>query len=221
MKIGAILFDFDGVIADSEALANTVLAEHVTQLGLHTTLADALNRYMGRRWSEAMVLIEADIGRPLPPDFSEALKTATLERFKVTLQEVSGATAFIRQFHAVPRCIASSSSADRLRACLEMLGIADEFSGAVYSADMVDRGKPHPDIFLYAAAQLGIQPSSCLVVEDSVSGVQAGKAAGMMVVGLCAASHIREGHSQHLAAAGAVHVANTWEELAGFVGARI
>src|SRR3954465_13830609 len=187
--MGALIFDFDGVIADSEAIANTVLAEIVTDLGHSTTLEQSLARYAGRRWNECMAEIEAAIGRPLPADFSGQLKLATLERFRTDLKEVSGATDFIRRFAHIPRCIASSSSIDRLQLCLSVLALESEFGSHVFSADMVARGKPHPDIFLFAAGKLGVHPNECLVIEDSAGGIRAAVAAGMTVVGgLCAAS---------------------------------
>src|SRR6185436_11269777 len=178
--VGALIFDFDGVIADSEAIANSVLAETVTRLGHSTTLDEALTRDSGRGWDEAV----AAIGRPLPSDFSGQLKLATLDRFRTDLKEVSGATDFIRRFAHIPRCIASSSSIDRLQLCLSVLALETEFGSHVYSADMVARGKPHPDIFLFAAGKLGVQPDQCLVIEDSAGGIRAAVAAGMTVVGL-------------------------------------
>jgi HAD superfamily hydrolase (TIGR01509 family) len=214
--VGALIFDFDGVIADSEAIANTVLAETVSELGHPTTLDQALTRYMGRRWSEVITEIEAAIGRPLPDNFSDQLKLATLERFRTDLKEVSGATDFIRRFAHLPRCIASSSSIDRLQLCLSVLGLQAEFGSHVYSADMVARGKPHPDIFLYAASKLGVKPNECLVIEDRAGGIRAAIAAGMTVVGLSAASHIRDGHGRRLRDAGAVHLAQSWAEVEHF-----
>jgi HAD superfamily hydrolase (TIGR01549 family) len=211
--VGALIFDFDGVIADSEAIANTVLAETVTALGHATTLDQALARYMGRRWIEVVAEIEAAIGKPVPSNFSDQLKFATLERFRTDLKEVSGATAFIRRFSHIPRCIASSSSIDRLQLCLAVLGLEVEFGSHVYSADMVARGKPHPDIFLYAAGKLGVNPNECLVIEDSAGGIRAAVAAGMTAVGLSAASHIREGHDLKLHDAGAVHLAQSWSDV--------
>ena len=211
--MGALIFDFDGVIADSEAIANTVLAETVTGLGHATTLDQALARYMGRRWTEVVAEIEAAIGKPVPSNFSDQLKFATLERFRTDLKEVSGATAFIRRFSHIPRCIASSSSIDRLQLCLSVLGLEAEFGDHVYSADMVARGKPHPDIFLYAASKLGVNPNECLVIEDSAGGIRAAVAAGMTAVGLSAASHIREGHDLKLHDAGAVHLAQSWSDV--------
>ena len=214
--VGALIFDFDGVIADSEAIANTVLAETVTDLGHSTTLDQSLARYAGRRWDEVVAEIEAAIGRPLPSDFSGQLKHATLDRFRTDLKEVSGATNFIRRFSHIPRCIASSSSIDRLQLCLSVLALEAEFGGHVFSADMVARGKPHPDIFLFAAGKLGVKADECLVIEDSAGGVRAAVAAGMTAVGLCAASHIREGHDLKLRDAGAVHLAHSWSEVENF-----
>lgn len=213
----AIIFDFDGVIADSEALANLVLAEHVTALGIPTTLDDALSRYMGKRWQEFLAAVETELEGPLPETFSDDLKAATLARFTSDLQEVEGAAEFIGQLGDLRRCIASSSSLDRLQLCLDVLGLRSAFGDAVFSADMVSRGKPHPDIFLFAAERLGVPPSKCLVIEDSPSGVRAGIAAGMLVLGLCAGSHIRAGHAERLIEAGATHVARTWSEVNSFV----
>lgn len=211
--MGALIFDFDGVIADSEALANTVLAEFVTDLGQSTNLDDALDRYSGKRWDDVVAAIEAAVGKPLPATFANDLKAATLDRFRTDLAEVSGATKFIQRFSNIPRCIASSSSFDRLQLCLTLLNLADTFGGNVFSAEMVQRGKPHPDIFLLAAGRLGANPESCLVIEDSVGGINAAVTAGMTAVGLCAASHIREGHRRKLHEAGASHVANSWDEV--------
>lgn len=213
MRFDAVIFDFDGVIADSEALANLVLAEHVTLLGVPTTLEDAYERYMGRRWPEVVATIEDALGQPLPLNFSDALMLATLKRFESDLQEISGATSFIRQLGALPKSIASSSPSERLSLCLQVLGLSADFAGTVFSADMVERGKPHPDIFLLAAERLNVRPAKCLVVENSVSGVQAAKAAGMKVFGLTAGSHIRSGHRERLHDAGADDVATSWEAV--------
>jgi beta-phosphoglucomutase-like phosphatase (HAD superfamily) len=211
--LGALIFDFDGVIADSEALANTVLAEFITDLGHPTNLDDSLEHYSGRRWDDAIAAIQSVIGKPLPASFSDDLKAAVLDRFRTDLVEVSGAGKFIRAFADLPRCIASSSSIDRLQLCLSILGLTDTFGSNVFSADMVPRGKPHPDIFLLAADRLGVSPKSCLVIEDSASGIRAAVAAGMTAVGLCAASHIRDGHHLKLRDAGAVHLAHSWTEV--------
>lgn len=213
LTLAALIFDFDGVIADSEALANTVLAEFITDLGHTTNLDDSLEQYSGRRWDDAMAAIQSAVGKPLPMSFSDDLKAAVLDRFRTDLKEVSGASKFIQTFSGIPRCIASSSSIDRLQLCLSILDLANEFGSNVFSAEMVSRGKPHPDIFLLAADKLGVSPASCLVIEDSASGIRAAVAAGMTAVGLCAASHIRQGHQLKLREAGALHLANSWDEV--------
>lgn len=215
--VAALLFDFDGVIADSEALANSVLAEWVMALGLPTTRDQALDRYMGKRWAEAIAAIEQGIGRPVPERFADDLQRATLARFRTDLREVAGAAKFLKAFAVVPRCIASSSSAERLALCLDILGLADMFGPHVYSADLVLHGKPNPDIYLLAAERLDVAPSACVVIEDSPGGVRAGRAAGMTVIGLCAASHIRAGHGDRLREAGAHHIAASWADAAKIV----
>ena len=214
--MGALIFDFDGVIADSEAIANTVLAETVSDLGHPTTMDQSLTRYAGKRWADVMAEIEKVTGKKLHAGFPEDLKLATLERFRTDLREVSGAKAFIKRFSHLPRCIASSSSIDRLELCLSLLALEREFGSHVYSGDMVARGKPDPDIFLFAADKLGVDPSDCLVIEDSAGGVRGAVAAGMTAIGLCAASHIRDGHGLKLREAGAVHLADSWAEVEDF-----
>ncbi len=216
MKPG-LIFDFDGVIADSEVLANTILAEFISDLGLPTTLDDALNRYSGKRWSEIIAAIEVGVARELPEDFSEKIKAVTFRRFREELHEVEGASGFLDRFPELPRCIASSSSLDRLILCLDILGLTRKFGDSIFTADLVARGKPFPDIFLFAAERINVSPFDCIVIEDSAGGVQAGVAAGMTVIGLCAGTHLRPGHAQRLIAAGASYTAASWDEVSFIV----
>ena len=207
-----LIYDFDGVIADSEVLANAVLAEMVTELGVPTSLQDAYGLYMGKRFAEVISAVEGSLGRPLPPAFAADCQARTLARFREDLRLVAGVRNYIDAFADVPRCIASSSSPDRLALCLEVLGLQAEFGGNVFSAAAVARGKPHPDIFLYAAQQMGIPAARSVVLEDSPSGVAAAIAAGMAVIGILAASHIQPGQGERLRSAGARHVAQSFEE---------
>jgi HAD superfamily hydrolase (TIGR01509 family) len=209
---GLIIYDFDGVIAESEVLANTVLAEIVTELGVPTTLEESYRLYMGKRFADVIAAVEASVGRALPMGFPSEYQARTLERFRKELRFVDGARDYIDAFAHIPRCIASSSSPDRLAVCLDVLGLRSAFGAHVFSASAVPRGKPHPDIFLHAAEQMEATPSDCIVVEDSPSGVEAGIAAGMAVIGLLAASHIQVGHRERLRSAGAHHVASTFKE---------
>lgn len=214
----AIIFDFDGVIADSEVLSNTVLAEIVSELGVPTTLEDSYRDYMGKRFHDVIAAIEKTVGRALPPSFGEEYQGRTLQRFRQELAPIAGAREFIDKFIDVPRCIASSSSPDRLAVCLDVLDMTGLFEGRVFSASKVARGKPHPDIFLHAAAQIGVPSSDCIIIEDSASGVIAGQAAGSIVIGLLAAGHIRDGHAATLKEAGAHHLAADYVELERIVG---
>lgn len=208
-----IIFDFDGVLADSEMLSNTVLAEIVTELGVPTTLDESLQLFMGKRFHEVIAAVEAAVGHSLPDDFPESYQRRTLSSFRRDLCLIEGARTYIEAFLHIPRCIASSSSPDRLRLCLDVLNLTAFFGSHVYSASEVARGKPHPDIFLHAAERMGADPPTCIVIEDSVSGVQAGVAAGMTVIGLLAGSHIRDGHASRLTVAGAHYVASTFSEV--------
>jgi len=208
-----LIFDFDGVVADSEALANSVLAETVSELGVPTTLDDAYKHYMGKPFPEVITKIERDIGKKLPSHFAAQLQNRTLERFQQELRAVDGVESYVQTFSQIPRCIASTSSSERIRICLDIIELRSLFEPHLYSVSAVPRGKPHPDIFLYAAKQLGTPPSRSVVIEDSVRGVQAGVAAGMVVIGILAASHIQSGTREQLRDAGAHYTADTFEEV--------
>ena len=218
MKSG-LIFDFDGVIADSEVLAGTILAKFVSDLGLATTLNEVASRYGGKRWSDILAAIEDGFGQKLPEGFSEKLKEATLSSFRQDLRAVEGVAGFLTKFRELPHCVASSSSLDRLILCLDILGLTKEFGDFVFSAEMVARGKPFPDVFLLAAERMKVNPLDCIVIEDSANGVRAGVAAGMTVIGLCAASHLQPGHAQRLMAAGASYSADSWSEVSAIVSA--
>jgi HAD superfamily hydrolase (TIGR01509 family) len=206
------------VLADSEVLSNTVIAEIVTELGKPTTVDDAYRTFMGKRLSDVIEAIERAIGRKLPPDFTDAYQRRTFDAFRARLKPVDGAREFLENWREVPRCIASSSSPERLVLSLEVLNMTPLFEGRVFSASNVARGKPHPDIFLHAAELLGIAPGDCIVIEDSVGGVTAGRAAGATVIGFTAAGHIQPGHDAKLREAGADHVVASFAELDRVIG---
>lgn len=209
-----LVFDFDGVVADSEILANTVLAEFVTELGTPMSVEASLRTFMGKRSEEVTTAIAAVIGRPVSDEAAAELARRVLARFRTELREIPGIREYLAAFSHLPRCIASSSSPARLAACLDILGLADAFGEHVYSASLVARGKPHPDLFLHAASRLGIAPADAVVIEDSEGGVRAAVAAGMTAIGFLAASHIQDGHEARLRSAGARHIARGYDELA-------
>jgi HAD superfamily hydrolase (TIGR01509 family) len=194
-------------------LSNSVIAEIVTELGVPTSLDDAYHTYMGKRLNEVIETIERVTGRKLPADFADSYQARTFEAFRRGLKPVDGAREFIEAWRDVPTCIASSSSPERLALSLEVLDMAALFEGRVFSASNVARGKPHPDIFLYAAERLGVKPADCIVIEDSVGGIIAARAAGATAIGFTAAGHIQPGHEARLQEAGADHVVASFAEL--------
>ncbi|KTE10751.1 HAD family hydrolase [Sphingopyxis sp. H115] len=218
MSFAAIIFDFDGVIADSEVRANLSLSESLTAAGMPTTYEESLRDYYGHNWQETQRRIEARFGRLLPPDFRETHRTRARARFMDGFDAVPGVADFLGALGATPRAIASSSRAEYIDWALGLFGLRHHFADHIYSADGWDRGKPHPDIYLAAAKGLGVDPAACLAIEDSPTGARAAIAAGMTVVGFCGAGHIvdRAGHGETLRGVGVHHVAPTYEALHAF-----
>jgi HAD superfamily hydrolase (TIGR01509 family) len=207
-----IVFDFDGVVADSEALANAVLAEYLAELGVPMSVDECLATFVGRRVDEVAHIVAA-LTRRRVPDFADALTARTLARFRRELREVRGVRSYIAAFAGMKRAIASSSPPERLAGCLDILGLAGVFPDHVYSANCVARGKPHPDLFLHVASRLGVAPSEAIVIEDSPGGIRGAVAAGMTAIGLLAGSHVRAGHEARLRDAGAHRIARDYDEL--------
>ena len=212
-----IIFDFDGVVADSELLANQVLAEGLTRIGMATTTEQAIRLYMGRRWRDCQAAIEERHGARLPEGFVAEQVAEAHARIATSLKPVPGVEAFLQRFAHVPRCIASSSKQESIAVSLDRMGMTHWFEHR-FSGNDIERGKPHPDLFLLAAATLGAEASDCVVIEDSPMGVLAGKAAGMLTLGLCAGGHILEGHAERLREAGADHVVGGYDAVAAIVG---
>jgi HAD superfamily hydrolase (TIGR01509 family) len=185
----------------------------LTELGHPTTPEQAIERYIGLNWRDMGVVIEAQIGRPLPADFRERSKQA----FQLRLEEVTavaGVEAFLAALPPIPKAVASSSPTRWLSGSLERFGLAHHFGDRLFSAaEHVERGKPHPDIYLHAARELGVSPAEALVIEDTTTGVKSARAAGMTVVGLCAGLHCGPGHGERLLAAGADHVAARYQDV--------
>lgn len=213
MSTKAIIFDFDGVIADSEAAGNHLLAEALTKLGLPTSYETALTDYCGKRWSDCATLIETRLGCPLSEQWVTD-RQAELDAYSMEqLLPVRGVGDFLAAHQRHPKAVASSSERVWLTALLARFGFDHHFGEHVYSAAGLARGKPHPDIYLNVAQALGAEPADCIVIEDSPTGAAAGIAAGMTVIGLLAASHIREGHAERLHAVGVEHLAEGYADV--------
>ncbi|MFM6852605.1 MAG: HAD family hydrolase [Sphingopyxis sp.] len=215
MTLAAIICDFDGVIADSETLANRSLAESLTAIGLPTSMADSLRDYYGHNWQETQRRIEARLGGPLPENFRADHRVRARAAFANGFCPVPGAVDFLDRTMGTPRAIASSSNADYIGWALGHFGLTHHFDAHIYSADGMARGKPHPDIYLMAAAGLGVDPAQCLAIEDSPTGARAAVAAGMQVVGLVAAGHIMDpaAHAETLRAVGVHHIAHNFADV--------
>jgi HAD superfamily hydrolase (TIGR01509 family) len=204
------------VIADSELPANHALAESLTAIGLPTSFEESLAWYCGHNWQETSRRIEVRLGGPLPEDFRASCSARVRAAFAEGLDPVRGVEAFIDRILPLPRAIASSSQANYIGMALDRFGLATAFGPHIYSADGMARGKPHPDIYLMAARGLDVDPARCLAIEDSPIGATAAVAAGMRVVGLCAAAHIADPqiHAARLRAVGVHHIAFSFEEIA-------
>ncbi len=207
-----LIFDFDGVVADSESLACAVAAAYATELGAEMSAVEGLEAFVGKQVADVAEII-CRRGGVTPADFADKLLARTLAAFATRLEPVPGVEAFLKRHRNLRRCIASSSSLARLAASLEALKLSCWFENAVFSVEAVARGKPFPDVFLYAAEMMGELPAKSLVIEDSISGVRAGVAAGIPVVGLIAGSHLQDGHGELLLQAGAAAVAASYDEL--------
>jgi HAD superfamily hydrolase (TIGR01509 family) len=179
-----VIFDNDGVLVDSERLANGILAALLTEAGLPYTLEQAVHEFMGGSLARVRTAAEDRLGTPLPTDFEDRYHQRLFEGF-ADLVAIDGVARVLDELDAAGTayCVASSGDHERIRTALTAVSLYERFQGHVFSAQDVAHGKPAPDLFLHAAAAMGVEPAGCLVVEDSPLGVEAARAAGMRVVG--------------------------------------
>jgi HAD superfamily hydrolase (TIGR01509 family) len=197
-----VIFDCNGVLVDSEPLATAIVSQEFMRAGFPLT-PDIVARYFtGRRPTDMFAEVEAVAGRKLPPDFATTVATATLRRFRAELRATKHA-AYALSWLRGPKCVASSSSIDRIRVSLESTDLLRFFEANLFSGTEVRNGKPAPDLFLHAAGRMRVQPADCIVVEDSAVGVAAGIAAGMTAIGFVGGSHASANLGQQLLASGA------------------
>lgn len=181
---GLVIFDNDGVLVDSERLANGILAELLTEAGLPYTFEETVRDFMGGSMASMRQQAEARLGRPLPADLEDRYHQRLFDGF-AHLQAIEGVEAVLDHLQArgITYCLASSGTHRRIRTALTAVGFLARFEGRIFSAEDVAHGKPAPDLFLHAAASMGVKPADCVVVEDSPLGVAAANAAGMKVFG--------------------------------------
>jgi HAD superfamily hydrolase (TIGR01509 family) len=211
----AIIFDFDGVLLESEFEVNVELAELLTDLGHRHSVADAIRHYTGLSGKDFIDAVERRIGGELPSEFHERMKAKSVRALEEGIAAVAGAVDFVRSLpRDLPKAVASSSSTRWVRAHLDHLGLSDAFGEHVYSGrEHVERGKPAPDLYLHAARQLGVGIERAVILEDSEVGVTGALASGAIVIGLAAGRHCFDGHDDMLRALGVEHIARSFDEL--------
>lgn len=216
VRFDAIIFDFDGVLLESEYAGNKQVAEYLTGIGHPTTPEESMANFMGLSGRQFLDAIERWIGRPLTEDFYAARDVEDQRALEEGIEAVVGAVAFIRSLpDALPRAIASSSRTSWIAGHLDHLGIRDAFEGRIFSGrEHVARGKPAPDIYLHAAQALGVDIARCVILEDSPVGATGAVASGAHVIGLCAGSHCGVGHDERLRAVGVHDIAHDFGEVA-------
>ncbi|HLN75891.1 MAG TPA: HAD family hydrolase [Nocardioidaceae bacterium] len=182
---GLVIFDCDGVLVDSERISVAVEARVLTELGFPHTEEDVVRRFVGRTSAYQLAALEELLGPEQTRVFDELTTQEIHEAWDRELAAVPGVAELVRRLHehGVPTCVASSGTHERMRKTLGLTGLDEHFIGRIYSATEVEHGKPSPDLFLHAARSMGVDPSRCVVVEDSVYGVEAAVAAGMTVYG--------------------------------------
>lgn len=219
VRFDAILFDFDGVLLESEYAGNRQIAEYLTSIGHPTSPEDSMANFMGLSGARFLGAVEKWIGRPLPDDFHAVRADEDARVLEAGLPEVAGAIDFITRLPAdLPRAIASSSSTRWISRHLEHLGIRDAFGDRIFSGhEHVANGKPAPDLYLYAADALGIDIRRTVILEDSPVGVTGAVASGAHVIGLCAGRHCGLGHADRLRALGVHDIAADFDEVARLV----
>ncbi|MCB2108989.1 MAG: HAD family hydrolase [Rhodobacteraceae bacterium] len=183
-----IVFDCDGVLVDSEGISNRILADLISEAGWPMTTTECRRAFVGRRLDDVVKQVEERLMKPLPVNWLESFELLRNTAFQRHLQPIPYIAEALDQIAAagLAQCVASSGQLTKTRFTLKLTGLSKYFAEShMFSARSVARGKPFPDVFLHAAASLGFAPDECVVIEDSVVGVQAALAAGMACLGYC------------------------------------
>lgn len=218
MNIDLIIFDCDGVLIDSELLANSSEVDFLRTLGVNISLENYMTQFVGATNAQVLAQLKADYSNAIPDDFWTQAEAHTFEMFRQQLLPIAGMKDLIDRVVG-KKCVASNSSLQRLEVSLNATDLHRRFAPDIFSAEQVNSGKPAPDLFLLAASTLNTAPEHCLVIEDSPHGVTAAVRAGMNAVGFTAGSHIKPGHEARLLEAGAMQVFESSSSLANWLEA--
>jgi HAD superfamily hydrolase (TIGR01509 family) len=208
-----IIFDCDGVLVDSEPIINRAHAHVLTACGYPISEQNLVERFCGMSDREMIEIIEREWGHALPTSYAEHVGLMIEAEFRQSLAPIAGVAEALDSL-TLPICVASSSSLEQIRQKLKITGLLGRFGEHLFSATMVARGKPAPDLFLYAAQHLTTAPERCLVIEDSPAGIDAALAAGMTAIGFSGGSHCGPEHGARLEKHGAPLVIDDMHELA-------
>lgn len=209
-----IIFDCDGVLIDSEDLSADVLIAELSRLGIHIDRAHVRTHFIGRSFPTVANLIRDSFATSLPDDFEARYRATLLTRFETDLQPTPGIADLLGTL-PLPKCVATSSSPPRVARSLAITGLNVHFGPHVFTASQVARGKPFPDLFLFAARHMGHDPDRCTVIEDSRPGIDAGLAAGMRVLAYTGGAHLRD---RPFVAPDGVLCFDNWAELPHLLG---
>lgn len=215
MTFEAVIFDCDGVLIDSEKIIVEVHLNSLAAFGLVYERDDYINRYMGIPNRDYRVQLQADAAArniDWPEDAFPRMRETVWARYRAELSAIDGVAGFAEGLER-PMAVASSSETASLDIKLKMTGLYELFAPHIYSGDLVEHGKPAPDLFLHAAQKLGTDPARCLVIEDSPNGVKAGRAAGMTVFGFTGGGHADDGLAARLSEAGAHDVCASFAQI--------
>lgn len=204
-----IIFDCDGVLIDSEVISARVLIQALASVGVHVDFAHVQTNFLGRSWAKVAAEIRASHGYLPGLDFEEKYRSDLLARFETDLKPTPGIEAVLAIL-STRSCVATSSSPKRALRSLELSGLLPFFGDRVFTASEVKNGKPAPDLFLHAARQMNADPATCLVIEDSLPGVEAAKAAGMQVLRFTGGSHLAGLGEEALTLGGQIRCFDNW-----------
>ncbi|UYY76318.1 HAD family hydrolase [Sphingomonas sp. R1] len=219
VRFDGIIFDFDGVLLESEYAGNKHVADYLTSIGHPTTPEHSMAHFMGLAGHDFLAAVERWIGRPVPEDFHAARADEDARVLEQGLPAVAGALRFLESLPAdLPKAIASSSPTHWLDTHLRHLGVRDLFGDKLFSGrEHVANGKPAPDLYFHAAAAIGVPIERCVILEDSPVGVQGAVASGATVIGLCAGAHCAADHGERLRALGVQHIAHDFDDVARLI----
>ncbi|MDQ0468788.1 HAD family hydrolase [Labrys wisconsinensis] len=217
MRYSLVIFDCDGVLIDSEILSAEATAHMLTDLGVPMTAERCMSLFLGMTQADMESTIEREFALRLAPDFAQRTTALLMQSYRDRLRAIDGVRELLERL-PVPFCVASNSPPAKLGLGLSLTDLFESFYPHIYCSKLVERGKPAPDLFLYAAGQLGVAPAQTIVVEDSVAGVTAAKAAGMTALGFTGGLHSGPASAERLRAAGADHIAETMDEVRVLLG---